>query len=110
MANNVTATGKYFLISVPEFADDTVGPRKGEKMTSFLRMGAFHEAPESEEATKRALDLAKYTQVVSTGQGGHLTEPYGAEVDTSITGVEGKGVFLDDQRNDDPEQISPAER
>lgn len=111
MADNVTAAGKYFLISVPEFAEDPVGDRQGEKMTSFLRLGAFHETPESEEATKRALELAKLAQEVSASQGGHLTEPYGAEVDNlSDVGINGRGVFLDDQRNDDPEQISQTER
>ena len=102
MADEITASGKYFLVSVPEFANDPVGPRSGQPMTSFLRLGAFHEHPENEEATQRALALAQHALVVSKVQGGHLTEPYGAEIDTSITGVEGKGVFLDDQRNADP--------
>lgn len=102
MADEVTAAGKYLLISVPEFAKDPVGPRKDKPMTSFLRLGAFHEHPENEDATKRALELAKQAQVVATSQGGPQTLPIGAENDASITGVEGKGVFLDDQRIGDP--------
>ncbi len=98
LINEVTAAGKYLLVQVPDFAADTVGPRKDEQMTSFLRLGAFHERPKEEAAQKRSLELAEHALVVSKGQGGHLTPPYGAEVDTSETGVEGKGVFLADQR------------
>ena len=102
MADDITASGKYLLISVPEFARDAVGPRAGQPMTSFLRLGAFHEHPENEDATQRALWLAEQALVVSSGQGGPMTGDYGQEVDTSVTGVEGKGVFLDDQRIGDP--------
>lgn len=103
MADELTAAGKYFLISVPDFANDPVGDpaadRRSQPMTSFLRMGAFHENPGSAGgAVQRAYELAKHAQVVTTVQGGHLTEPYGAEIDTKDTGVEGRGVFLADQR------------
>ncbi|MBK9261641.1 MAG: hypothetical protein IPM54_17780 [Polyangiaceae bacterium] len=108
MADELTAAGKYFLISVPDFANDPVGDpsadRRSQPMTSFLRMGAFHEnAANAGGAVQRAYELAKHAQVVSTVQGGHLTEPYGAEIDTSETGVEGKGVFLADQRKWHPD-------
>ena len=101
MADDITASGKYLLISVPEFAKDPVGPRAGQPMTSFLRLGAFHEHPENEEATARALALAQHALVVSTGQGGPMGGAYGREVPNG-TGVEGHGVFLDDQRVGDP--------
>ena len=102
MADEITASGKYLLVSVPEFAKDPVGPRAGQPMTSFLRLGAYHEHPENEDATARALSLAEHALVVSTGQGGPMEGEYGQEVDTTVTGVEGKGVFLDDQRIGDP--------
>lgn len=99
--NEITAKGKYLLVNVPDFAADTVGPRKNQQMTSFLRMGSYHERPDEDPAQKRSLELAKLAQVVTKVQGGHLTAPYGAEVNTSDTGVEGRGVFLDDHRNRD---------
>jgi len=142
MSDDVSAKGKYLLISVPDFAIDTVGekagtqlkdpdkPKKGtmvigdrldQTMSSFLRLGAFHEHPENDPAAKRANDLAKVALAVSAVQGGPITEPYGAEVDTSNTGVglyketeedaegnetvtysEERGVFLDDQRIGNP--------
>lgn len=98
LVNELTAAGKYLLVQVPDFAADPVGPRQSQQMTSFLRLGAFHERPEEEAAQKRSLELAKHAEVVSTGQGGHLNPVYGGEVDTNDTGVEGRGVFLADQR------------
>lgn len=93
MADEITAAGKYLLISVPEFQPDpAVGPRSGTPMTSFLRLGAFHEKWE----TQPGADLAKRVYSVPDGvQGGHL-EPYGGEVDLGdLAGF----PFLDDQRN-----------
>ena len=129
MADPPSATGKYALLSVPDFDKDTVGPRKGQTMTSFLRLGAFHDTPELEEATKRSLALAELALAVSTSQGGHLTEPYGAEVNTDDVGIQvfktdadgnpikdadgnpivekQRWVFLDDQRNYDPDCDPP---
>lgn len=96
MADEITAAGKYLLISVPEFEKDRAeGPRKDQPMTSFLRLGAFHEKWE----TQPGADLAKRVYDVSPDyQGGHLQTPYGAEVDLgSLDGF----PFLDDQRNRD---------
>lgn len=94
MADEITAAGKYLLISVPEFQPDpAVGPRNGQPMTSFLRLGAFHEKWD----TQPGADLAKQVyDVPADVQGGHLTEPYGAECDLgTLAGF----PFLDDQRN-----------
>jgi len=107
MADELTAAGKYFLIAVPDFANDPVGDsgadRRSQPMTSFIRLGSFHEnMANAGGAVQRAYELAKHATVVTTVQGGHLTAPYGAEVDTSDTGVEGRGVFLADQRTWDP--------
>ncbi|MDI1480863.1 hypothetical protein [Polyangium sp. y55x31] len=152
MADDVSAEGKYLLISVPDFAIDQVGQpakmvhedpddessplipkgdRQGQTMSSFLRLGAFHEHPENDPAAKRANELARVALVVSSGQGGPATLPYGAEVRTKYpnlednTGVgvlplrdengdiikdektgeekkDDRGVFLDDQRIGDP--------
>jgi len=138
MADDVSAAGKYLLISVPDFALDPVGQpaamvpedpedpegpkipsgdRRGQTMSSFLRLGAFHEHPENDAAAKRANELAKVALLVSSGQGGPATLPYGSEVITSNAGVgtyeetdedgnvtfsEDRGVFLDDQRIGDP--------
>lgn len=108
MADELTAAGKYFLISVPDFANDPVGDasadRRSQPMTSFIRLGSFHENMASAGgAVQRAYELAKHAQVVSMVQGGHLTPPYGAEVNTDDTGVEGRGVFLADQRTWHPD-------
>jgi hypothetical protein len=101
MADDITASGKYLHILVPDFAlDPVVGDRKDAPMSSFLRLGAFHEQIEN-EATKRSMELAAMAKVVTTSQGGHLNPDYGGEVDTSDTGVEDRGVFLDDQRKRD---------
>ncbi|MDI3289750.1 hypothetical protein [Polyangium sp. 15x6] len=152
MADDVSAEGKYLLISVPDFAIDPVGQkakmvhedpddessplipkgdRLGQTMSSFLRLGAFHEHPENDPAAKRAQELAKVALVVSSGQGGPATLPFGSEVRTKYpnlednTGVgvlplrdangdivkdektgkdkeDNRGVFLDDQRIGDP--------
>ncbi|MDC3961331.1 hypothetical protein [Polyangium jinanense] len=153
MADDVSAEGKYLLISVPDFAVDTVGlkpgplvladkedpnsrkiptgDRKDETMSSFLRLGAFHQSPENDPAAKRALALAKVALEVTMVQGGPAPEEdeFGAEVNTDNTGVgsiplrgedgkiltdkDGKvltepdrGVFLDDQRIGDPRSSS----
>lgn len=93
MADELTAVGKYFLISVPEFqSDPAAGPRNGTPMSSFIRLGAFHDKWE----TQPGADLAKKVFDVSADvQGGHL-EPYGAEVNLgTLAGF----PFLDDQRN-----------
>ena len=138
MADEVSAAGKYLLISVPDFATDPVGQpasmvpedpadkeselipagdRRGQTMSSFLRLGAFHEQPEKDPAAKRANELARVALAVSASQGGPLTLPDGTEVITSNAGVgtyevtdddgkvvstEDRGVFLDDQRIGDP--------
>lgn len=96
MADEITAAGKYLLISVPDFEKDrAAGPRHNQPMTSFLRLGAFHEKWE----TQPGADLAKLVYDVPPDyQGGHLESPYGAEVNTgSLAGF----PFLDDQRNRD---------
>ncbi|MRG96648.1 hypothetical protein [Polyangium spumosum] len=133
MADDVSAAGKYLLISVPDFAIDPVGQpasmvpadpedesselipagdRRGQTMSSFLRLGAFHEQPEKDAAAKRANELARVALAVSSGQGGPATLPFGAEIVTDNTGVGSyeekdgsvtdRGVFLDDQRIGDP--------
>ncbi|TKD03567.1 hypothetical protein [Polyangium fumosum] len=138
MADEVSAAGKYLLISVPDFATDPVGQpasmvpedpadkeselipagdRRGQTMSSFLRLGAFHEQPEKDPAAKRANELARVALAVSASQGGPFTLPDGTEVVTSNAGVgtyevtdddgnvvstEDRGVFLDDQRVGDP--------
>ncbi len=137
MADEITAAGKYLLISVPDFAKDPVGrekdlpipneleptppadpdeqeaaenlaaaDRRNQPMTSFLRMGAFHEnAKNAGGAVQRSFELAELAKVVSTSQGGPATLPFGSEVDNytdvGIKGVDGdkeRGVFLGDQR------------
>lgn len=109
MADELTAAGKYFLISVPDFANDPVGDpaedRRSQPMTSFLRMGAFHEnAANAGGAVQRAFELAKQATVVSTSQGGPPTLPFGAEIDNiTDVGINGRGVFLADQRTKYPE-------
>lgn len=109
MADELTAAGKYFLISVPDFANDPVGDpsidRRSQPMTSFLRMGAFHEnAANAGGAVQRAFELAKQAMVVSTSQGGPPTLPFGAEIDNiTDVGINGRGVFLADQRTKYPE-------
>lgn len=109
MADELTAAGKYFLLSVPDFANDPVGDasvdRRSQPMTSFLRLGAFHEnMANAGGAVQRAFDLAKQAQVVSTSQGGPPTLPFGAEVDNiTDVGINGRGVFLADQRTKYPE-------
>ncbi len=123
MADELTAAGKYFLISVPDFANDPVGDasadRRSQPMTSFLRMGSFHESAASAGgAVQRAYELAQQATIVSTSQGGPATLPFGAEVD-NLTDVgvarlqpkvnpddpdepdvwiKDRGVFLADQR------------
>src|SRR5690242_8596922 len=102
MADELTAAGKYFLISVPDFANDPVGDaaddRRSQPMTSFLRMGAFHESAASAGgAVQRAYELAQHATVVSTSQGGPPTLPFGAEVD-NITDV---GIGRTDPANPD---------
>ncbi|UQA55145.1 hypothetical protein [Polyangium aurulentum] len=109
MADEVSADGKYLLISVPDFAIDPVGlepgplvlsdkedpnsrkvetgDRKDETMSSFLRLGAFHKTPEDDPAAQRALKLAKIALEVSGVQGGPKLDAYGAEVNTDDTGV-----------------------
>lgn len=123
MADELTAAGKYFLISVPDFANDPVGEkiepgaekeesdefektyRRGEPMTSFLRMGSFHEnAMNAGGAVQRSYELAEKAKVVSTSQGGPPTLPFGAEIDNlTDVGINGRGVFLADQRTKHPE-------
>jgi len=118
MADELTAAGKYFLISVPDFANDPVGDasddRRSQPMTSFLRMGAFHEnAANAGGAVQRAYELAQQAKIVSTSQGGPPTLPFGAEVDNiTDVGINGRGVFLADQRTKHPEDgtISVANR
>jgi len=109
MADELTAAGKYFLISVPDFANDPVGDpaddRRSQPMTSFLRLGAFHEnASNAGGAVQRAYELAQQAKIVSTSQGGPPTLPFGAEVDNiTDVGINGRGVFLADQRTKYPE-------
>lgn len=133
MADEITAAGKYLLISVPDFANDPVGREKGpevpaeeldrrdEPMTSFLRMGAFHQnAASAGGAVQRSYELAELAKVVSTSQGGPPTLPFGAEIDNytdvGIKGVDGdkeRGVFLADQRtkyDEDGTKHTVAER
>ncbi|HZF50411.1 MAG TPA: hypothetical protein VE093_17255 [Polyangiaceae bacterium] len=107
MADDVTAAGKYLLISVPEFeVDRAEGPRKGQSMTSFLRLGSYHENWEAQPGA----DLAKLVyDVPADVQGGHLTSPYGGEPDLgTLAGF----PFLDDQRNREGAAgtVDPAER
>jgi hypothetical protein len=103
MADEITAEGKYLLIEVPDFGTDTVGKRKGLPMTSFIRLGAFHDKWE----TQPGADLAEIARQVSTSQGGHLAKQYGGEINADpkdpdyVTGVDDERVFLDDQRRRD---------
>lgn len=103
MADEITAEGKYLLIEVPNFGADPVGKRKGEQMTSFIRLGAFHEQWE----TQPGAELAEIAREVSTSQGGHLAKQYGGEINADpkdpdyATGVDDERVFLDDQRRRD---------
>lgn len=46
--DDITAKGKYLLISVPDFGDDAVGDRKGQSMSSYLRLGASSTTWESD--------------------------------------------------------------
>lgn len=109
MADELTAAGKYFLISVPDFANDPVGDatddRRSKPMTSFLRLGSFHEnAATAGGAVQRAYELAQQAKIVSTSQGGPPTLPFGAEIDNiTDVGINDRGVFLADQRNKYPQ-------
>ena len=104
--DGISADGKYLLISVPDFDPDPAqGPRQGEKMTSFLRLGAFHKNWESQPGANLAKNVGKVT---NDYQGGHLMTGYGDPVDYGDL----VGPFLDDDRNRDGADgtISKAER
>ncbi|HRI67925.1 MAG TPA: hypothetical protein PK156_26990 [Polyangium sp.] len=75
-----------------QFADSA-----GRPMTSFLRLGVFHEDWENQPGG----DLAKYAMQVTASQGGHLNADYGGEISTEIPdgeGIDETNLFLDDIR------------
>lgn len=104
--DGISADGKYLLIQVPEFDPDPAqGPRQGQPMTSFLRLGAYHKNWQSQPG---ADILETGITAVPEYQGGHLEEPCGDEVELGAL----EGPFLDDGRNRDngPGTIPKSER
>jgi hypothetical protein len=89
-SDDITAKGKYLLISVPDFGDDPINP--GKKMTSYLRMGAASSTWKEDPGGSLA------AQVHLAGPAGNHLSPAGQEVD--VTGVSGdaRPVFIDDTR------------
>lgn len=77
--DDVTANGKYLLISVPEFAEDPVKP--GRKMTSYLRLGAASSTWQTDPGG----DLA--ANVNLSGPPGGAGDPPGEEVSYANDGA-----------------------
>lgn len=102
--DDITASGKYLLISVPEFGED---PISGKKMTSYLRLGAASTTWQEDPGG----DLAKNVYLVGP-PGGHLS-PDGVEVDTTAEARVEAHPFIDDARDrgaGGPHELSVAER
>jgi hypothetical protein len=72
--DDITAKGKYLLISVPDFGDDTVGDRKGQPMTSYLRLGAASTTWDTDPGGDLARKVLEYPE-----HGGRLAA-YGATI------------------------------
>ena len=94
--DGISGDGKYLLISVPDFAQDTVGDKAGQPMTSFIRLGVFNDNWKSQPGA----DLAELAFKFTNSQGGHLNSQYGGEIAGTADGeaVDEAKVFLDDQR------------
>lgn len=77
--------------------DQQYAESAGRPMTSFLRLGVFHEDWENQPGG----DLAKYATQVTASQGGHINADYGGEIDGEIPegeGIDETNLFLDDIR------------
>lgn len=88
--DDITAKGKYLLISVPEFGED---PISGKQMTSYLRLGAASTTWEQDPGGYLVKDVH-----LAGPPGAHLT-PAGTEVSPAGDSGDARPVFIDDTRD-----------